>query len=194
MVLATAVLCSCGLESPAGGPAVTGGSDSRTDTLVDLMNACATGDEGSVRRIVEGSGADLVNAQLPATLDSPLLRATENGHVAIVQYLLSKGASPNLEGIGRNTPLMQASYLGQDEIVDALIKAGANPNTSEERYGYTPLIFAAWKGHERVVEQLVAAGADLDSRAKDGRTALTRAVQGRHSRVEEVLRRYGARE
>lgn len=194
-VLVLGAIQGCNQQAPQEVASVVDGPTPNSSLFVDLMKACASGDEVVVRQIVEGpGGANLVNARTPATFDTPMLRATETGHVAIVKYLLSKGAVADPQSIGRNTPLMQASYMGRTEIVDALLQAGANSNLSDERYGYSPLIFAAWKGHAEVVEKLVAAGADVNFRAKDGRNALNQAMQGRHERVEAILRRHGAQE
>lgn len=187
-------LSACGSDSTRGGEPTNGVASHQETLFVNLMKACASGDLAAVQEIINGPGADLVNATTPATFDTPLLRATELGHAEIVEFLLSRGAKPDPQSIGQNTPLMQASYNGNARIVSALLAAGANPNVSEERYGDSPLLFAAWKGHANVVEQLLSAGAAVNYRAKDGRSALKLAVQGHHENVEAILRQHGAAE
>ena len=43
-----------------------------------------------------------------------------------------------------------------------------------------------------VAELLIAAGADIHAKDAKGKTALAYAVERKHSRIEEVLRRHGA--
>jgi ankyrin repeat protein len=157
-----------------------------------LLEACISGKAEYVRQLIKEEGASLVNMQTLATGDTPLQRATEFGHLEVVQILLTAGARPNLAGKDGNTPLMHASYRGFDEIAAVLLQNQANPNVSEERYGDTPLILAAWKGHLKVVELLVRAGARVNDKAKDGRTALSVANNSEHRAIVEFLRANGA--
>ena len=162
--------------------------------FAQFLNACASGDERRVREFVDGEGVSLVNAQTTETGATALERATEFGHVEVVNLLIARGAQPNISGKDNRTALLQAAYKGFVPIVDALLKAGANPNIAESRYGDTALILAAWKGHREVVEKLVLAGADVNAHSKDGRTALQQALQKKDVSMAKFLREHGASE
>jgi ankyrin repeat protein len=57
---------------------------------------------------------------------------------------------------------------------------------------WTPLHLAAGNGSVELAEVLLAAGAEVEARGPDGRTPLAIAVERRHDRVADLLRRHGA--
>ena len=64
--------------------------------------------------------------------------------------------------------------------------------TSPSSITPSPLIDAAEKGQTERVQELLEAGADVNARAKDGQTALMRAVFRRHVKVVQLLVDAGA--
>ena len=75
----------------------------------------------------------------------------------MVEYMLEKGADPNLRDKDESTPLMEAVPNGHTEIVEMLLKAGADPDI-ENRHGESPLSVAEHRakkhGHQKIVELL----------------------------------------
>ncbi len=97
-----------------------------------LIHAVNSGNLDCVRLLVD-AGAQL-NRRLPS--DQPeVLAASLTGNTAIIEFLLSRGASPDLYGtvfvtnarkVTKVTPLMGAAWSGNLEIVNLLLAAGAN--------------------------------------------------------------------
>ncbi len=111
--------------------------------------------------------------------DTALMRASAGGHLAVVRYLLSQGAQPNLRNAScaghiafpglaveardcaKQTAVMWAAYAGHFEVVRALVEEGGahTINTGSwiiAREGPdTPLMLAAAAGHLAVVRYLV---------------------------------------
>ena len=56
------------------------------------------------------------------------------------------------------------------------LDCNADVNTKSEYQGYTPLIQAAENGHLEIVKLLLQHDADVNTRKKDGDTALTAAI------------------
>jgi ankyrin repeat protein len=173
--LAITVLCLSGQAcSQEGVPqAAQGVSEASSIDMrfAQLLQACAVGDVRAVRGIVESSDRSILNLQTPVNGDTALQRATDFGHTHVVEYLLFKGASPNLAGKEGNTPLIQAAYKGDEKTVHVLLANGADPNAIEVRFSDSPLTLAARIGHAQIVKQLLAAGADADHKTKEGKTA-----------------------
>ncbi|KAF5825561.1 ankyrin repeat-containing domain protein, partial [Dunaliella salina] len=63
---------------------------------------------------------------------TPLLCASQQGHVPIVKELISKGASVNKAEECGHTPLWEASCLGHLAVVKVLIAAGASLDIQAE--------------------------------------------------------------
>ncbi|KAJ3683822.1 hypothetical protein LUZ60_014049 [Juncus effusus] len=89
--------------------------------------------------------------------------ACANGHLAIVNYLISNGADVNVTNLEKNTPLHYACLNGQIEVIKALITAGASVSAlnSHER---TPADEAVNRGKLEVLDAINAslARAELD--------------------------------
>jgi len=80
-----------------------------------LCAAAARGDVGEVERLIAG-GAD-VNSLVDGM--TPLHRATDGGHVAVIGALVKGGA--HVDGADEDgwTPLMFAAWRGQVLVIDA---------------------------------------------------------------------------
>ncbi|MES9991870.1 MAG: ankyrin repeat domain-containing protein [Candidatus Thiodiazotropha sp.] len=88
-----------------------------------LLDAAESGNLEGVKASVE-AGADL-NSTTPDGWTALLECA--NSDFRITEFLLSKGADPNLASGKGLTPLMRAAAHGQAEIVKMLLKSGADP-------------------------------------------------------------------
>ena len=73
--------------------------------------------------------------------ETPLHIASKNGHLPIVEYLISKGANIEAKDYLDNTPLHCASCEQDYEIVEFLVSKGANKN-AKNKYGMTPYYYA----------------------------------------------------
>jgi hypothetical protein len=119
-------------------------------------------------------------------LDTPLIRAVENGRVDIVPVLIAAGANVNAQSKSGRTPLMAAirnmpmitTFNERIKLVSDLILAGADVNAQDED-GHTALMVAACSPYSNLRQEsimlllLLEAGADINIQGKDGRTALT---------------------
>ncbi|HSP70474.1 MAG TPA: ankyrin repeat domain-containing protein [Bryobacteraceae bacterium] len=120
------------------------------------------------------------------TLDegtTPLMRAARSGDAASMRALLAKGANPKLTTKEGNTALMFAAGVGyrdkntrgtDAEALEALkvaVDAGLDLSQANTR-GETALHGAAGRGADSVVQFLVEHGAKLDTKTKQGLTAL----------------------
>lgn len=80
---------------------------------------------------------------------------TDSNHLAIVRYLLEKGADPDQATQYGETPLLAACRLGNFEIIKCLVEAGADPS-AVSIFGITPLAAAAYTQCAEAVEYLQA--------------------------------------
>ena len=64
---------------------------------------------------------------------TPLIAASHNGHVEIVDLLIKGGADCNKSNGYGASPLYEFSRAGHVDIVDLLIKSGANCNKTKKK-------------------------------------------------------------
>jgi len=157
-----------------------------------LFFAVRQGFPDVVKALVEG-GAD-VNQVNPGDKSTPLVVATINGHFDIGQYLLDKGADPNLSTDNGVTPLYATlnvqwapkalypqprAYLQQKltylDFMKVLLEKGANPN-------------------DRLRRKVWYSGYNFDLAGVDeiGATAFWRAAYGADVDAMKMLIAYGA--
>jgi ankyrin repeat protein len=94
--------------------------------------------------------------------------------VKILQRLLDAGANPNSDDGTGATALYLAVMCNNEEGVRLLLEHGADPGVPYE--GLTPLMSAASNQQLGILRKLINTGADLNSRDKDGRSALMHAL------------------
>jgi hypothetical protein len=156
----------------------------------DIWRAASAGDLAEVERLV-GHDPGLLDAKRGGW--TPLMYASEEGHVGVVRWLLDKGAAVNERHPRGWTALWLASY-GHLPVVNLLLERGGDPTTATD-WGWTPLIAASDQGHLEVVRVLLGhpiAKATLNCRDRDGRTALWAACLYGHGGVARALLEGGA--
>ena len=122
---------------------------------------------------------------------TPLSRAAEGGHEAVVRLLLEKGAAIESKDDYRRTPLSRAAEGGHEAVVRRLLEKGAAIESKDD-YRRTPLSRAAEEGHEAVVQLLLEKGASIESTDYRGQTVLSWAAEGGHEAMVRLLLEKGA--
>jgi hypothetical protein len=120
-----------------------------------------------------------------------VVREAAQGHTAVVQTLLAKGADGNAVDRDGKTALMLAAFEGHTATVQVLLANGVQANVKDKE-GATALMLAASQGHTDVVQALLAKGADVNLQNSTGQTALMLAVVGGHGSAIQALLLKGA--
>jgi len=123
-----------------------------------LGDAAKCGDVGEVERLIAG-GAD-VNSLVDGM--TPLHKAAENGHVAVIGALVKGGAHVDGEDEDGWTPLMWAAAAGHAAALEALVAAGADANHATICVDITALHVASSWGRLAAARVLLEAGAKAD--------------------------------
>eukprot|EP00798_Chlamydomonas_sp_ICE-L_P017210 gene17210-23530_t len=119
---------------------------------------------------------DLVDVLLhygaqPSTRDTfghtPLLEAVDQGHLHILESLLNKDASLNLEPTVELRHMMKIVSVANNARLRMFLRAGANPNISN-CIGRTPMHLAARMGCLQALKALVEYGADIHQQDDSG--------------------------
>jgi hypothetical protein len=123
---------------------------------------------------------------------TPLITAPDGGHCEIVEWLLNRGADPNLrEDEGFLTPLHVAAGRGQVEISRMLLQHKVDQNALD-KHGQTPLHLASQQGHIDVARLLLEHGVDVNAQDNNRSTALHLASEESKLEVARLLLEYVA--
>lgn len=112
--------------------------------------------------------------------------ASSQGHVEMVQLLVSAGARVEIGDREGWTALHFSSDLGCLEVMKILVAAGADVNSTTAEQ-YTPLYLACQSGHIGAVRWLLEQEVMLDRSDKDGWTELHAACSKNHESVVKLL-------
>ena len=126
----------------------------------ELVNATHAGDLTKVKQLIE-AGAD------PNSCDSNGMRTLLTFHPEVIEYLLSKGADPNLQRNENISPVLTGiMYGGNLECVRLLLEGGADVNRQNEHNHETALHYAASGDSVEMVKLLIEHGADVGAKTK----------------------------
>lgn len=134
-----------------------------------------------------GSEVDLAGKDekgTPLLIQAILAKAS-----AYVEYLLRKGADPNVRDAEGSTPLIRAFYT-YSSVVPVLIKYGADVRLADN-WCRTPLHVAA-KNDSSSMLALLEAGADIEAVASGSYTPLMYAFSGAYPDNAAILLEHGA--
>jgi hypothetical protein len=128
----------------------------------------AKGDDATA--MLNKPGNQLINSRDITSGDTGLHIVVERRDLVWLQFLLQRGADPNIRNKKGITPLQQATSMRFVEGVEELLKKGANINISDQT-GETPLIAAVHAQNVPLVRLLLSKGADPDRNDNSGRSA-----------------------
>jgi ankyrin repeat protein len=120
----------------------------------EIFDAIRSGDLAKVKELVERDPQLLKGKN--ATSSTPLHVAADVDNVAIVKYLIEKGADVHALDFEPNTPLMYAGL----ETAKILVEKGADINY-QNPFGRTVLWWTYFRGKKEAAEYLLDAGAKL---------------------------------
>jgi len=115
-----------------------------------------------IQRIVAEGG----NVNKVVNNDSALMASIAISKPEIIDFLLSKGANPNLKVNSFMTPLSAAITLGKAEVVELMLSYGADINSHTGEF--TPLLMAAQACNVELVELFLVNGANPKAKSKSG--------------------------
>ena len=156
-----------------------------------FLKAVRERDGAKATSIVSNPSSTAINARERGTGEAALHIVTRGRDLAWVNFLLARGARPDIQDEAGNTPLIVAAQIGFPEAAEQLLTRRASANLANNR-GETPLIVAVQQRNIAMVRLLLANGADpsrTDSVA--GYSALDYAR--RDSRAGPILRLLEAR-
>lgn len=182
--------------------------DTDNKDIVDLLlkygadpNSLSFNDYTPIQSAVQQGNVDIVELLLKkgARLNTkykfgiiPLIYSSLRGKKDIVDVLLKYGADPNEKDEYGYTPLYNSIDKNNVSIIKSLLEHGADPNLK----GYnntTPLVLSTIKGNKDMVELLLEHGADPNVSSK-GYTPIEVAKEWKYKEIEDLLRKYGAKE
>lgn len=108
-------------------------------------------------------------------------------------YILEKGMSPNVMNWQHVTILHEMAQKGDLSMAWLLLQHGAKIDAIDEEYQSTPLGLAARWGEFDMVQYLLIQGADPNKAGTPWATPLAWAIKKEHPKIEETLRRAGAK-
>ncbi|CAI4215628.1 unnamed protein product [Parascedosporium putredinis] len=118
---------------------------------------------------------------------SPLMRAVENGNLALVRLLLgAKDADLEERCQGGRTLVSWAAGGGHEAVVRLLLELGADVLSRDDQE-FSPLPWACQAGHGTVVKLLLERSPTDELHTRSGRTALLSAAAAGHEEVVDIL-------
>ncbi|KAM4875036.1 ankyrin repeat and KH domain-containing protein 1 isoform 7-T7 [Thomomys bottae] len=131
-------------------------------------------------------------ADIELGCSTPLMEASQEGHLELVKYLLAAGANVHATTATGDTALTYACENGHTDVADVLLQAGADLEHESEG-GRTPLMKAARAGHLCTVQFLISKGANVNrATANNDHTVVSLACAGGHLAVVELLLAHGS--
>lgn len=146
-----------------------------------FLEAVKKADGDTATKYLNEPGTTIVNTRDVTTGQTGLHIAVARRDLLWTQFMLQRGANPNLGDKRGATPLVIAARLGFVDGVNALIDAGARVNDANDT-GETPLISAVHQKDIGIMRALLKAGANPDRPDNSGRSARDYAkLQGENS-------------
>ncbi|KAH1724127.1 hypothetical protein KXX25_000846 [Aspergillus fumigatus] len=168
------------------------------EEIHQLMHAARCGDIVQLRSLLYGVSPDIRDStgrtafSWAASYDLTQSPETYNNCNLVLQFLLDRGANPDLADYHGETPLHWAVKGGDYRMVDLLLQKNVESDLPDSR-SRTPLSRAAERGYDRVVEVLLTKGkADADYKDARGRTPLSWAAENWHLETATILVNHGA--
>lgn len=136
----------------------------------EFLKAVEDRDGDVATEMLNQPGTTIVNSRDITSGDTGLHIVVQRRDSLWVQFLLQRGADPNIRNKRGVTPLQLAASLGFIDGVEQLVKKGAQLDVTD-RTGETPLMAAVHKRDIPIIRHLLKEGADPDKNDNSGRSA-----------------------
>ncbi|XP_043999072.1 kinase D-interacting substrate of 220 kDa B isoform X3 [Gambusia affinis] len=123
---------------------------------------------------------------------TPLMVAAELGSLEIVQELIRRGATVDMDDVDCWTALISAAKEGHLEVVRELLESGANLE-HRDMGGWTALMWAAYKGRTEVARLLLEREANPNITGQYSVYPIIWAAGRGHAEIVHLLLQYGAK-
>jgi ankyrin repeat protein len=151
-----------------------------------FLKAVRERDGTKVMAAVSDPGSTVINARESDSGDGALHILVRGRDLNWLNFLLARGARPDLQNDEGTTPLQLAAQIGWVAGAEQLLARRASPDLANDR-GETPLILAVQGRHLAMVRLLLQQGADPNkSDNLQGYSAIDYARQDRRS--AQILR------
>uniref|UniRef100_A0A8B9FD81 Uncharacterized protein n=1 Tax=Amazona collaria TaxID=241587 RepID=A0A8B9FD81_9PSIT len=157
-------------------------------SAVGIFHAVTKGNLSELEKTLKGNDINALNSPSETLLHA----AAANGHVTVMEYLISKGAKVDVKDKNGRTPLHRAAEKGHSDAVKALLQSGAYLY-SLDMEGKTPFHLAAQNNHNesslaKMLLKAVNAGAQINAATKEFVTPLHVASQrGNTDAAQQLL-------
>lgn len=135
-----------------------------------FLQAVRERDGQAVTDEVNQPGSNLINTRDSTTGQTALHIVTARRDLGWMDFLLAKGADPNIGDNRGTTPMMLAANLGFADGISLLVGKGARVDETGVT-GETPLIIAVHRRDIGMMQILLKAGANPDRADSSGRSA-----------------------
>ena len=159
------------------------------ELLSGLFDAAAVGDVETIKNIVD-QNPGFLNAQTRRGM-TPIALAAWHDHLDAVEYLLARGADPDVKNHNGLTPLFCAVDRSRKAMARLLVRGGADLTTRGYR-GRTLLHMAARSGDAGLAQTLIDSGAGVNATDVRGVTPLDLAAWHQKQSVASILNSRGA--
>jgi ankyrin repeat protein len=124
-----------------------------------FLKAVKDRDGAKVQGLISAPGSIVVNTRDQSNGDGALHYLVRDRDIVWLNFLLSRGARPDIQNRQGETPLSLAAQLGWTDGADLLLARHASVDLANGR-GETPLILAVHKRDVAMVRILLARGAN----------------------------------
>uniref|UniRef100_A0A663M2J3 Uncharacterized protein n=1 Tax=Athene cunicularia TaxID=194338 RepID=A0A663M2J3_ATHCN len=147
---------------------------------VGIFDAVAKGYLSELEKTWRDNDIDALNSSSETLLHV----ATANGHLRIMEYLISKGAKIDVKDRKGRTPLHRAAEKGHGDAVKVLLQRGAYMYSLDTE-GKTPLHLAAQNNHVHIVRMLLKE--EARTKDMDGCTPMHYAAIKGNTEIVKIL-------
>jgi ankyrin repeat protein len=153
---------------------------------VPALHVAAADDtlEAAVILVKHGAKIDTRDA---VNNDTALMYGVRDGKAKVAEYLLTKGANPNLTDRQGFTPLHIAASRNDIHLVRCLLAHGASIDARSSGHGRTALLIAAMSGFTDMVRLLLEEGANPSIPDNVGRLPHQLAIECHHEDIVRLL-------
>lgn len=170
----------------------TGGANAKAETYAGLpaMHLAARLNNVAAMEVLERYGSGVHSLDING--NSPLLVAAAEGKIEAAQFLLRKGAVPNVRNDQTETALHLAAKNGRRAMVELLGAEAKYMLDFTTKDGRTPMMMAAEKDYAQTVKALIVLGANARAADSRGWTATDWAERAGAKNAVHLLGAHGA--